>query len=343
MSRHTGPRRPDRAGAGARDEIGVAALCLVTLRFADLIRAWASTIATADPERLWPVGPGNEDRKVLYRGSCDHPVPGVRGGRAPRRAAAETSRHAQGDRRAGSGRRHRRRVSPAERGASVTGTLQEPGAAGHVQRHALLCHRRGPAAVAPVLSGHQAVPQRDRQRSDPSVRPSVSWKASSRRRPRRNPERRNPERRKNDESATAAGIHRRPAVAVSCACRERILGLARGAQRSRSFQRRRRFTAGGLRGSQNRQPEVVLADAGEAGERAGRWLPEFRQAVMLNIGVFNSNNETPRFSAISKRRPPTIRGRYRFWSVTGLYVFRMRALEVGNRWGISILSATDST
>jgi serine/threonine-protein kinase len=47
--------------------IGVAALCLVTLRFADLIRAWASTIATADPERLWPLGPANEGEKVLYR------------------------------------------------------------------------------------------------------------------------------------------------------------------------------------------------------------------------------------------------------------------------------------
>ena len=47
--------------------VGVAALCLITLRFADLIRAWASTIATADPERLWPLGPGNEDEKVLYR------------------------------------------------------------------------------------------------------------------------------------------------------------------------------------------------------------------------------------------------------------------------------------
>jgi hypothetical protein len=47
--------------------IGVGALCLVAWRFSDLIRAWASSISTAEPQRLWPLGPANEDEKVLYR------------------------------------------------------------------------------------------------------------------------------------------------------------------------------------------------------------------------------------------------------------------------------------
>src|SRR6185503_14980827 len=47
--------------------IGVAALGLITWRFRALILAWASTISTAEPQRLWPLGPGNEDEKVLYR------------------------------------------------------------------------------------------------------------------------------------------------------------------------------------------------------------------------------------------------------------------------------------
>jgi hypothetical protein len=47
--------------------LGVAALVLVTWRFRTLIRAWGSTISTAEPQRLWPLSLGNEDEKVLYR------------------------------------------------------------------------------------------------------------------------------------------------------------------------------------------------------------------------------------------------------------------------------------
>ena len=47
--------------------IGVVTLVLVTWRFRALIMAWASTVSTAEPQRLWPLGPDNEDEKVLYR------------------------------------------------------------------------------------------------------------------------------------------------------------------------------------------------------------------------------------------------------------------------------------
>ena len=47
--------------------IGVVALGLVTWRFRALILAWASTISTAEPGVCWPLGPANEDEKVLYR------------------------------------------------------------------------------------------------------------------------------------------------------------------------------------------------------------------------------------------------------------------------------------
>ena len=47
--------------------LGVAALVLITWRFRTLIMAWASTVSTAEPQRLWPLGPDNEDEKVLYR------------------------------------------------------------------------------------------------------------------------------------------------------------------------------------------------------------------------------------------------------------------------------------
>jgi hypothetical protein len=46
---------------------GVLALCLVYWRFSALIQAWAVTISSAQPERLLPLGPANEDEKVLYR------------------------------------------------------------------------------------------------------------------------------------------------------------------------------------------------------------------------------------------------------------------------------------
>jgi hypothetical protein len=46
---------------------GLFALWLVWWRFSALIRAWGITIPNADPERLVPLGPGNEDEKVLYR------------------------------------------------------------------------------------------------------------------------------------------------------------------------------------------------------------------------------------------------------------------------------------
>jgi hypothetical protein len=58
---------------------------------------------------------------------------------------------------------------------------------------------------------------------------------------------------------------------------------------------------------------------------------------MLNVGVFNTDDETPRFGDLDAAAANN-QGRVRLWSVTGLYVYRMRALDVGTGGGIWLLS-----
>ena len=53
--------------ARALATVGFVALAGVVWRFDTLMEAWAIQVSTAVPERLWPLGPENEDEKVLYR------------------------------------------------------------------------------------------------------------------------------------------------------------------------------------------------------------------------------------------------------------------------------------
>ena len=95
--------------------------------------------------------PGERRREGALSSGPDRPVPGVHRGTCSASCTCAGARHTRRDRRARRGRRHRRRVPAAERSA-VPHPLQEPGDAGRLQRHALLCHRRGSAALAAVLS-----------------------------------------------------------------------------------------------------------------------------------------------------------------------------------------------
>jgi hypothetical protein len=59
--------------------------------------------------------------------------------------------------------------------------------------------------------------------------------------------------------------------------------------------------------------------------------------VMLNLGVFNSDADRPRFSDLDAAAANN-QGRVRLWSVTGLYVVRMGALDIGAGGGVWLLS-----
>jgi hypothetical protein len=72
-------------------------------------------------------------------------------------------------------------------------------------------------------------------------------------------------------------------------------------------------------------------------ERGNENLGKVRAAVMLNIGVFSTDDETPRFDDLDATAANN-QGQVRLWAVTGLYVFRMRALDVGAGGGMWFLS-----
>ena len=74
-----------------------------------------------------------------------------------------------------------------------------------------------------------------------------------------------------------------------------------------------------------------------------RTSPRFAATLMVNIGVFNSDADTPRFSDLPRDATPTIRGGCGYGRSPGCTCSAARAVDVGPGGGSAAVSATDST